>query len=357
MILPIQNNISQAIFCIYRLITNIVFIVLFYVFGFVKISCGSGICDSYEDRNDILLNSMLFTLLIFTSAVWGLGIVPFCWYYITNNFTRTFGRTNIDTSNSEIDVTNDHNFATLFVVRDWQSVAELVLFGYYLDIKNDIRGSGGYEILDEYILTKIGHKTVSEALAMEILKRTIELECIDVDRGLFKRMIEWYPGLSDSGNGNDSGINSNNRNINFGKWKKFFLHLNKTCDYNKWDNNVRRAIFGGMIDVMTDATQTEKDLIDNKFSLSIICRTVFAIRNTINVGDKASEKQSINLWASRQNLVTDVKCPYGHNLRRREVPGGAYTVCNKCKEAQNYRETIFSCKPCEYDVCPQCFAS
>ena len=120
-----------------------------------------------------------------------------------------------------------------------------------------IKGSGGYEILDEYILTKICHKTVNESLAMEILKRA-------VDHGLFKRMIEWYPGLFDSGNGNDSDINSNNININFGKRKKFFSHSNKNCDYNKLDNNVRRAIFDGMIDVMTDATQTEKDLIDNQ---------------------------------------------------------------------------------------------
>ena len=183
----------------YRWITNLILIILFYIFGFVEFDCNTlytfggsftiDACPPFKERNELLISQKTtfnLAMLVVVSIVWLFCCLPFQWYTIVRKL--------ID---QEIKATHDHSFPYLIVIGDYQSVAELALFGYKLDIDQIVTIAGKEyceKMLTRYVLTKDNYKSINFELAWQLYQ-----QC-DYDRKIacMIRLRKYFPQNNDS---------------------------------------------------------------------------------------------------------------------------------------------------------------
>ena len=112
-------------FRLYRYHSNMVLVVLFWIFLFVQFGCDQNddqplkFCKKYEKRNGYFTNS---------STRWVIGVLIYCsicaWFF--DILTRFIIKNMI---NHDIKVTNDRNMLKMARISDWQGMSELMLYG------------------------------------------------------------------------------------------------------------------------------------------------------------------------------------------------------------------------------------
>ena len=130
------------IYVFYRLFSNVILIALFYVFAFDDFDCIFDICDPYELRYGILTNnnnysnSFLFSLLVYVTVMYYLGIFPYLLLFVSTYL--------VDTDNYR---SQDHSLKDLLFVGDWHGITELLEFGFISELY-DLRFDQKLDILE-----------------------------------------------------------------------------------------------------------------------------------------------------------------------------------------------------------------
>ena len=116
-------------YVIYRIISNLIIILLCYVFGFIDSigKCITDACDPYHIRHGILTNndsydSALFALLIYSTSLYVLAILPGILYLIAAYL--------VDTS---VYANQGHDIEAVIKMHDWVALIELIEFGFSVD--------------------------------------------------------------------------------------------------------------------------------------------------------------------------------------------------------------------------------
>ena len=133
-ILPINTEKNgkrlTEFYVLYRIISNLIIILLCYAFGFVHVDfidkCVMNACDPYYIRHGLLTNnnynSPLFVLLVYVTVLYFLFILPRILYLVATYLvdTKVYANQGLDIN-------------SVIKMHDWQGLHELIAFGFYVD--------------------------------------------------------------------------------------------------------------------------------------------------------------------------------------------------------------------------------
>ena len=105
-------------FVLYRNVSDIIFVVLFYIFGFVNFECGLDICPSYDVRYELASDTgmMTFGLLVYVSIM---CLISCCYFFLLLVFNQGF----------EDSYTSGREIHAIVEYKQWNEMSDMLLYG------------------------------------------------------------------------------------------------------------------------------------------------------------------------------------------------------------------------------------
>ena len=121
---------------IYRFVTNIIFIILIWIFLYVPIECINDVCESYTKRRDLVNSNGHYLLILLIISSISIILFPPFWYFVKYKIA------------TKDDVKTDRDIELLVQLADYRSIAELSEFGFKIsDLKIDAQRVENQDLL------------------------------------------------------------------------------------------------------------------------------------------------------------------------------------------------------------------